>query len=779
MNGASSFDFAAYKSSRSGLSPLLESFNESDKSEATSPIKDLAARSSYPLFRSIVPVSTTLAGGGVGLSNALISGRQKHSDLDDLMGQFNNLMTQLKVPPSTKNTSEHLFSANQDCFHLETLRNSQEFLDSSSRLISDNGATQISDANTDRTDTDDHSADDSSAVATIRQLSVRQVHASSTAETGALQSEITAQMMRIYTNNNKRDSSPTSSTNGSTPSSPDRRDSHSKNGSHPNINDSSHAPAASAESELFLGYGPRVVESPLRTAGHHLRKTSQGIENRNNHGSEHDNVTPDSFSSNQWAGNIHPNLNGQTFPHYFNARHEDEMRQRIEAEERTYEREYSDDRHYAVEEREKDREKGTERDRDRETVNAVQKHERYPHADGSNSSADRQDVFENHPIRTADNLYEHYPIRTSDITYVPVGTAHRTKLASMMIEGTDGDRVRTSPSRSLIHDDVTVGRNGPHVQYKEQHEKEHDNRSERTQNSHQNNNQNSIQNNNQNQTQDRQLNTRAYQSSTYDQLPQYIQQPPPNRSAQTHDRIPDSENQYGHRQGQNGQQYGHLYDQRSGNQCDLEPEEEREEQEEESKYGDRGMQRTYDASNASHRTYSRESSHSTTPNPSSGRATGPETLPPKMRSEAFNNPPSSYGLTGDADRLRGGGNEEREYTYAGKQGSQGREGSHEGGSDRGREVPDRQRSYVDNVDDSYRVTYRTNREDNGSYRNISKSVFLEENKEEERMSKKTNFDSYGQGSERGKREVGGGGEEDDTAPPPPSYQEDFNRLQVG
>jgi hypothetical protein len=794
MNGASSFDFAAYKSSRNGLSPLLESFNESDKSEATSPIKDLAVRSSYPLFRSTVPVSATLAGGGVGLSNALISGRQKHSDLDNLMGQFNNLMTQLKVPPSTKNTSEPVFTANQDYIHLETLRNSQEFLDSSSRLFNDNGAFHVSDANTDRTDTDDHSADDSAsaAVAAIRQLSVRQGNASSTAETGALQSEITAQMMRIYTNNNKRDSSPTSSTNGSTPSSPDRRDSQSKNDSYPNIYNSSHAPAASAESERFLGYGPKIVESPLRTAGRHLRKTSQDIENRNNFGSEHDSVTAESFIGNQWAGNIQTNLNGQTFPHYFNARHEDEMRQRIEAEERTYEREYSNDRHHAVErEREKDRER--DRERGSETGNAVQKHQQYPHTIGSCSSADRQNEFENNPVRTADNLYEHYPIRTSVITYVPVGTTHRTKLASMMTEGTDGDCVRTSPSRSLIHDDGTVGRNEPYVQHEEEHEREYDHHQGETQNSYQNSNQNNGQNNRQNNgqsngqsngqnngqnkshvqnlIQDPHLNSRSYKSSTYDQPPQYIQHPPLTHSARTQ----DSEKRYGHQHGQSGQQYEHEYDQRIGHQYDHESEEEQGREEEE-----RGMQRTCDASNKSHSTSSGESSYSTSPHPSSGRAFGPQTVPPKVGSESLNNPPSSYSLTDDADRWRstGRGNETREYSAGDRYGLQGREGSRERGSDRGRDLSDR-RSYVKNVNDDYRVTYRTNREDEGS-RNISKNGMIDEDKAEVKISKTTKYDDYGEGSEGRQREVGGGLEEDDTVPPaPPSYLEDFNRLQVG
>jgi hypothetical protein len=782
MNGASSFDFAAYKSSRNGLSPLLESFNESDKSETTSPIKDLAVRSSYPLFRSTVPVSATLAGGGVGLSNALISGRQKHSDLDNLMGQFNNLMTQLKVPPSTKNTFEPVFNANQDYIHLETLRSSQEFLDSSSRLFSDNGAVHISDANTDRTDTDDHSADDSAsaAVAAIRQLSVRQGNASSTAETGALQSEITAQMMRIYTNNNKRDSSPTSSTNGSTPSSPDRRDSQSKNDSYPNIYNSSQAPASSAESERFLGYGPKVVESPLRTAGHHLRKTSQDIEKRNNYGSEHDSVTAESFTGNQWAGNIQTNLNGQTFPHYFNARHEDEMRQRIEAEERTYEREYSNDRHHAVErEREKDREK--DRESDREKGNAVQKHQQYPHTIGSSSSADRQNEFENIPVRTADNLYEHYPMRTADITYVPVGTAHRTKLASMMTDGTDGDRVRTSPSRSLIHDDGTVGRNGPHVQHEEKHERECDHRQGKIQNSYQSSNQDNGQNNGQNNVQnkshiqnliqDPHLNSRTYKSSTYDQPPKYIQQPPLTHSARTQ----DSEKQYGHQHGQNGQQYEHQYDQRSGYQYDHESDQDQGREEEE-----RVMQRTYDASNKSQSTSSGESYRSTTLHPSSGRAFGPQTVPPKVGSESLNNPHSSYSLTDDTDRWRGRGrgNEKREYCAFDRQGYQGREGSRERGSDRGRDLSDR--SYVENVDDDYRVTYRTKREEEGSSSNISKNGIIDEDKAEVKISRKTNYDDYGEGSEGRQREVGGGGEEDDTVPPaPPSYLEDFNRLQVG
>jgi hypothetical protein len=819
MNGASSFDFAAYKSSRNGLSPLVESFSESDKSETASPMKDPAVRSSYPLYRSTVPASTTLAGGGVGLSNALISGRQKHSDLDNLMGQFNNLMTQLKVPPSTKKASEPVFAANQDYIHLETLRNSHEFLDSSSRLINDNGATQISDANTDRTDTDDHSADDSAAIATIRQLSVRQVQASSTAETGALQSEITAQMMRIYTNNINRDSSPTSSTNGSTPSSPDGRDSRPRNDSYPNNYNSSLATAASAESERFLGYGPRVVESPLRTAGHHLRKTSQDIENRNNYGTEHDNMTADSFTGNQWGGNIQSNLNGQTFPHYFNARHEDEMRQRIEAEERTYDGEYNNDKYHTVErgrEKEMESDKDRERNKNRDRGSTVQKHEQYPHTNGSSSSADRHNEFQTHPARTADNLYEHYPISTSDITYVPVRTAHRIKLANMMTDGTDGDTVRASPSRSLIHDDVTVSRNEQHVQYQEQHDSEYDNCPVKTQGSyhnnthnnthdntqhyHQNNSQN--QNQNQSQTQDPHFNGRDHESRTYNQPAQYVQQlPPTHHSDRTQDRIPDREKQYVHQYGQNGQEYVHQYDQQSRNEYDHVREEEQDDRER--NYRDRAMQRTYDTSNTSHRTYSGESSHSnppqcdvpdTTPYPLSDRAFGPQTMPPKTGSEGSNYPHSSYSPTGDADRWTGRGNEEREgerereYIAGGdRHNSQGREGSRERASDRGRDAPDRQTSYADSADDLHRGTHGRHREEDGSSRNVAKSGRIDKNRVEEMISMKTDHytDSYRGDSEGGgKREAGGGGgggvEENDTAPPaPPSYLEDFNRLQVG
>ena len=163
-----------------GLSPLKESISENDRSTVTTPIEKFGAIPS-PLLSTTatVPTSVAIARAGIGL-NALTSGKQKHSDLDNLMGEFNDLMSHLKVSVSPCRTTKKLpFTAHLDSNESEAiLENSHEFLHRT-RMI--NSGTNYSDVYTDQTDTGYNSADDSASVATIRELSAQQLKASSAA----------------------------------------------------------------------------------------------------------------------------------------------------------------------------------------------------------------------------------------------------------------------------------------------------------------------------------------------------------------------------------------------------------------------------------------------------------------------------------------------------------------------------------------------------------------------------------------------------------------------
>ena len=367
MNGAHSYDFLSYRSGRNGLSPLKESINENDKSESVSPFENIVASANSP-FRATVPSSAAFARGDVGLRSVVETGKQKHMDLDSLMGEFNHLMTQLHVPTSSFRAA----SAPQN----STLLNSLDPNQMKRKGNYQNGNKLSSDYSSGPADTDDNSADDSAAVAIIRQLSAKQLRSSSSAESGALQSEITAQMMRMYTNNLRRDSSPPRSSTDST-ASPERRNGYSDRcnssteiyeqthmensafrqaagyhkldnfsalNSNPSHSVPIQVPMTSVLPEGFTVLGPQIVESPLRAHRQRAKYPTlhithdeyeaphyRNVDSKSSYTVGDDNVVVDSLNN-----GLHreDGSDGKSFPSYFNARHEDEMRHRHEREER-------------------------------------------------------------------------------------------------------------------------------------------------------------------------------------------------------------------------------------------------------------------------------------------------------------------------------------------------------------------------------------------------------------------------------------------------------------
>lgn len=366
MIGASSYDFSPYWSNRNGLSPLKESISETDGSTATTPIEKLNATSSTA-FNATVPTSVAIARAGTGLNNALTSGRQKHSDLDNLMGEFNDLMSHLKASASPFRTGKKVsLTAQLDPDESETImENSREFLH---RTRMDNCGTDVY---TDRTDTDYSSADDSASVATIRELSAQQLTACSAAETGAIQSRITTQMMNMYNKNNKPDMSPSNSRNKLALS-------------QQNTVYSSYLPDTTGTdtgmAEGFSERGPRITDSPLtsityRAQSGNSRVPDRNISNRRSDSGDYDaervrlvriddNAVTDSLTHltelqglDDMIGKIDWLKRDTAFPHYFNGQHEDEMRRRIDQQEK--------ERIVYSETGERRREKSRERSRER------------------------------------------------------------------------------------------------------------------------------------------------------------------------------------------------------------------------------------------------------------------------------------------------------------------------------------------------------------------------------------------------------------------------------
>jgi hypothetical protein len=349
MIGASSYDFSPYWSNRNGLSPLKESISENDGSTATTPIEKLNATSSTAL-NATVPTSVAVARAGTGLNRALSSGKQKHSDLDNLMGEFNDLMSHLKASASPCRTGKKVSLTEQlDPNESETIiESSREFLH---RTRMDRCGTDVY---TDRTDTDYSSADDSASVATIRELSAQQLTACSAAETGAIQSRITTQMMNMYNKNNKIDMSPSSSwnklafTQQNTVSSsylPDTTHTGTGTGT------------ATAKAEGFSERGPRITDSPLtsityRAQSANSRTTERNYANQRTDSDDYDaervklmriddTAVTDSLTHltelkglDDMIGKIDWVKRNTAFPHYFNAQHEDEMRRRIDQQEK-------------------------------------------------------------------------------------------------------------------------------------------------------------------------------------------------------------------------------------------------------------------------------------------------------------------------------------------------------------------------------------------------------------------------------------------------------------
>ena len=341
MIGASSYDFSPYRSNRNGLSPLKEGINENDGSTVTTPIEKLNAISS--LYSSAaVPTSIAMARGGTGLNHALTSGKQKHSDLDHLMGEFNDLMSHLKVSVSPCRTAKKLpLTALLDPNEAETiLERSHEFLH---QTRMDNSSTHYTNLHADRTDTDYSSADDSASVATIRELSAQQLAASSAAETGAIQSRITTQMMNMYSKNHKIESSPSTTR-------------YKLNSSQQNVPFSSYLPETSGNLERFTDYGPKITDSPLNSSSHQAESGMLRTGDRNHLDwrydkdandaervrlqSDDDNIVTASLTHgaeleglDEMIGKIDWEKRNAAFPHYFNALHKDEMRRRKEQHE--------------------------------------------------------------------------------------------------------------------------------------------------------------------------------------------------------------------------------------------------------------------------------------------------------------------------------------------------------------------------------------------------------------------------------------------------------------
>ena len=339
MIGASSYDFSPYRSNRNGLSPLKEAISENDGSTVTTPIEKLNSIPSL-YFSATAPTSIAMARAGTGLNHALTSGKQKHSDLDNLMGEFNDLMSHLKVSVSPCRTAKKIpLTAHFDPNEAETiLERSHEFLH---QTRMDNSGTHYTNFHTDRTDTDYSSADDSASVATIRELSAQQLTASSAAETGAIQSRITTQMMNMYSKNNRTESSPSTTKYELPPS-------------QQNVPFSSYLSETSGSLERLTDYGPKITDSPLNSSCHQAQSgmfrtgDSNHLDWRYDANDaervrlkrDDDNIVTASITHeaelkglDEMIGKIDWEKRNAVFPHYFNALHEGEMRRRNEQQE--------------------------------------------------------------------------------------------------------------------------------------------------------------------------------------------------------------------------------------------------------------------------------------------------------------------------------------------------------------------------------------------------------------------------------------------------------------
>ena len=164
----------------------------------STPLEILAASLKLPTYqdRQSNPPSLT---SSMNLKNVMRNSTAKVSDLDTLVGEFNDLMSSLQEPlsPTRLNVSPVPPKSNFDD-PLDKEEIIQELRD-----YSDDNSHHTVGYNRD-TATIHKSAvisDDDAMIATIRTLSEMQIDATSSAETGAIQNEIYAQMMQMYSNN--------------------------------------------------------------------------------------------------------------------------------------------------------------------------------------------------------------------------------------------------------------------------------------------------------------------------------------------------------------------------------------------------------------------------------------------------------------------------------------------------------------------------------------------------------------------------------------------------
>ena len=169
-----------------------------DSGRFTSPLEILAASLKLPTFQHSQSNPPSLT-SSINLKNALKKSTDKVSDLDTLVGEFNDLMSSLQEPlsPTRLNVSPVPPKS-----HLDDPLNNEEFIHEL-RDCSDNDSFHKIDYNLDAATIQKSSGrtDDDAMIATIRTLSEMQMDATSNAETGAIQNEISAQMMHMYSNN--------------------------------------------------------------------------------------------------------------------------------------------------------------------------------------------------------------------------------------------------------------------------------------------------------------------------------------------------------------------------------------------------------------------------------------------------------------------------------------------------------------------------------------------------------------------------------------------------
>ena len=205
MNATNGYNFEPHCNNHDGFFAQTGNKRSSNPDEFSSPLEILAASLNLPTYqdRQSNPSSST---SSTNLQSVLNSNAEKVSDLDMLVGEFNDLMTQLQEPPSPTRLNVSPVPPRSDLNDLlNKEERSQEVRDHNRTNAPHPADCELNPLIAERRLSD---TDDDAMIATIRTLSEMQIDATSSAETGAIQNEITAQMMHMYSNNVRKISTP-------------------------------------------------------------------------------------------------------------------------------------------------------------------------------------------------------------------------------------------------------------------------------------------------------------------------------------------------------------------------------------------------------------------------------------------------------------------------------------------------------------------------------------------------------------------------------------------